>query len=148
MAIARPRSRGSRKTLVEDRQRGGHNQSAADAHQRPAQVSCVDDVGQRRRHRAAMKITRPVCSAALRPKRSEATGGKQETGEHQHVGLEDPLELAGGGVEVAISVGTTTLRIVLSRAMITSEMHSVARISQRRAWTCGSSSSASGITIE
>ena len=34
--------------------------------------------------------------------------------------------------------GIATLRIVLSSVMISSEMHSVARISHRRAWTLGS----------
>ena len=40
-----------------------------------------------------------------------------------------------------ISDGMATLRIVLSITMISKLMHSTPRISQRRSWTCGSSSS-------
>ena len=32
---------------------------------------------------------------------AEAAGGHQQAGEHQHVGVDDPLQLAGGGAELA-----------------------------------------------
>ena len=81
---------------------------------------------------------------------AEAAGGQQQAGEHQHVGVDDPLQLAGGGVEVARTeaCGRATLRIVLSSPMTSRLRHSTARVHQRRRWTVAVVSTSMGRTYE
>ena len=59
------------------------------------------------------KIARPTCSAPLRPKRSpSAPAGQQQPGEHEGVGVDDPLELGLArrrGCPGRASVGRATL---------------------------------------
>ena len=47
------------------------------------------------------KTTRPTISDPLASVLvAEAAGGEQEPGEHEQVGVDDPLQLAGGGAEL------------------------------------------------
>ena len=95
MPIARARSLG-RERGGEDRQGGRHDEGAADAHQRAGRRSAISaDPAIADQAEPAPKIGRPMFSARLRPKRSpSAAGGEQQPGEHEHVGVDDPLQLA------------------------------------------------------
>ena len=117
----------------QDRQRRRHDQRAADAHERSADDQLHRRRRQGGRHRADREqddadLQRALAAEAV----AEAAGRQQQAGEHEGVGVDDPLDLAVGGVRGrSISDGIATLRIVLSITMISSERHSVARINQR-----------------
>ena len=76
----------------------------------------------------------PVAAEAV----AEAAGGEQQAGEDEHVGVDDPLQLAGRRAEAALgssgwaSVGSATLRIVLSSVITIRLMQSTSSVSHRR----------------
>ena len=85
----------------DDRERRREDERRADAHQRPAgdeALGRADGAGQRRRHAEHRQAghEHPLAPVAV----AEAAGREQQAGEHQQVGVDDPLQLAGGGVEV------------------------------------------------
>jgi hypothetical protein len=47
------------------------------------------------------ELQRPFAAEAV----TERSGGQQQAGEHQHVGVDDPLELRAGCTEVALERG-------------------------------------------
>ena len=100
-AIARPRSRGSRKTLARIDSVAGMISAPPMPMNARLSVSCSVDVERAADTDPATNTTRPTCSAPLRPKRSlRLPVGEQEAGEHQRVGVDDPLDLAVRGAEV------------------------------------------------
>ena len=124
----------------EDRQRRRHDQRPADAHERPAEDQLRRRVGHRRRDRAERR-TRAARSAGRPCGRSGRSGcpssaaGRRTRARRRRGSTGCRCSTRGGPRS---SIGIATLRIVLSSVMISSEMHSVARISHRRAWTFGS----------
>ena len=144
----------AREHVGEDRQGGRHDQRAADAHERAGERSAG----------RAVRAMAPSSDAdaedqqaeprarALRPKRSpRLPHGQQQAGEHQRVGVDDPLELArsrrpGRGR----CVGRATFRIVLSSDTTSSESERTRRVHHRLsyAFVCsGVMSIPSSITI-
>ena len=86
----------------EDRQRRRHDQRGADAHHRAGRDQRVDAAGERGGRRADAEDDEAEGERALPPEAvAEAAGGEQQAGEHERVGVDDPLELAGGRAEVA-----------------------------------------------
>ena len=81
----------------EDRQGGRHDQRAADAHDGPGGDQLVGGARPRRpQHEPTPKITRPSDQRAVAAEAvAEAAGGEQQAGEHERVGVDDPLQLAG-----------------------------------------------------
>ena len=76
--------------------------------------------------------TSPMVSALAPEAVAERAGGEQQAGEHDRVGVDDPLQLRALGAEVSTIDGSATLRIVLSMLMTISERHSTASVHQRR----------------
>ena len=64
----------------------------------------------------------------------QGAGDEQQSGEHEDVGVDHPLELAGRGGSSWASVGRATFRIVLSSVAAKRLRMSTPRIHQRRAW--------------
>ncbi len=90
----------------DDRQRGGHDQRAADAHQGPGADELVGAVGQRRQDRPdAHDRQADGEGAAAAEAVAERAHRQQQAGEHQDVGVHDPLELAGRRPELALEAG-------------------------------------------
>jgi hypothetical protein len=86
----------------EDRQRGRHHERGARAHDRPGQDQLVGGGGERRGERAGGEDAQADEQRALAAAPvAQRAGGEQQPGEHQGVGVDDPLQLAGGGLEVA-----------------------------------------------
>ena len=97
------RSRGSGNTLVRIDSVAGMISAPPMPMKARVTISCV---GASRRSAEATeptpKMTRPMLQRALAPEAvAEAAGGEQQAGEHERVGVDDPLQLAVGGVEVA-----------------------------------------------
>ena len=105
-----------REDVREDRQGRRHDERAADAHERARR----DQHGRAmRRERGssepAAKITQPEVEGAPATEAvAEAPGREQQPGEHEDVGVDDPLQLAGGASRSRTSVGSATFKIVLS----------------------------------
>ena len=97
------RGSAAREDVGQDRQRRGHDERAADAHQRPGgdqHVGGGGDGGQGRagaEHQQA-EGQRPAAAEAV----AERAGGEQQAGEDEHVGVDDPLQRGGGGGEIAL----------------------------------------------
>ena len=102
MPMARARSFGSVKTLVRIDSVAGMISAAP----MPMNARVAMSGGGRRRRRPTAseptpKMARPMLSAPLRPKRSpRLPDGEEQAGEHERVAVDDPLQLAGRGVEV------------------------------------------------
>ncbi len=86
----------------QDRQRRRHDQRPADAHERSAR----DQVGGRRRQCRRRRadgeqddagLQRALATEAV----TDAAGRQQQPCEHEGVGIDDPLDLAVGGTEIA-----------------------------------------------
>ena len=96
-----PRSRGSRKTLVRIDSVAG--MISAPPMPMNARVA-IRPVGRRRHRRGGgadaeqhdAELQRTLASVAV----GQAAGGEQQAGEHEHVGVDDPLDLAVRGAEV------------------------------------------------
>ena len=58
-----------------------------------AAISCAEVVAKAAEAEVMPKITRPTCRARLRPKRSPSDRREEQAGEHEPVGVDDPLEL-------------------------------------------------------
>ncbi len=86
----------------QDRQRRGHDERAAEAHQRPRGDQHPRAGGDRRgggtgaEDQQAERQRAPAAEAV-----AERAGGEQQAGEHEHVGVHDPLELRRGRAELA-----------------------------------------------
>ena len=136
--IALPRSAGSVKTLVMIESVDGMMNARADAHQR---AGADEHVGRRREGReqradAEDGETDRQEAVAAEPV-TEASRGEQQAGEHQRVGVDDPLQLAGRRPEAALAlgwarVGSATLRIVLSSVITIRLMQRTSSVSHRR----------------
>ena len=86
----------------QDRQRRRHDQRAADAHERPAGDQVDGRRRQRRRGRADGEQHDADLQGALAAEAvAEAARREQQAGEDERVGVDDPLDLAVGRVEVA-----------------------------------------------
>jgi hypothetical protein len=145
MAIARPRSRGSRKTLVRiDRVDGMINAPPMPMKARVA-ISCVAVVDSAASTEPRPNRAMPSCSAPLRPKRSDrlpvVRRRPAKTSAYESMIHCTWLLVASRSVT---SEGMATLRIVLSITITSSDKHRTASVSQRRACTAGSSGAASG----
>ena len=67
-----------------------------------AAMSCVDAAGERRRRRRDAEDDEADGQRTLAPEPvAQAAGGEQQAGEHERVGVDDPLQLADAGAEVA-----------------------------------------------
>jgi hypothetical protein len=78
------------------------------------------------------KTSEPSLSARLRPEAvTERAGGQEQAGEDEHVGVDDPLQLRGEASRSRSSVGSATLRMVLSSPMTSSEKQSTTSAHQR-----------------
>ena len=85
----------------EDRQRGGHDQRAADAHEGTGEDQLVGRLGQRGGDRAHPEQDDADLQGALSAESvGQAAGGEEQTGEDEDVGVDDPLDLAVAGAEV------------------------------------------------
>ena len=86
----------------EDRQRGGHDQRGADAHHRASSDERADVGGERGRRRRQAEDHQPGGERTLATEAvTERPRGEQEAGEHERVRIDDPLELAHAGAQVA-----------------------------------------------
>ena len=101
MPIALARSLGSRNTFVMIASVAGKMSAAPIPISRSAEdeaLGRVDGAGQRRRHAEHRQADHehPLAPVPV----AEAATGEEQAGEHQEVGVDDPLQLTGGGVEV------------------------------------------------
>ena len=96
-------------------------------------ISIVGRGGQRGKTRAEPEDGETECERALAAEAvAERAGGEQQTGEDEHVRVDDPLQLGAGRAEVAArSVGSATLRMVLSSPMTSSDAERTTRVHQR-----------------
>ena len=99
--MAAARSRGSGEDVDEQGERGGEDQRRTDAHQRPRADQLVGVGGEgaeptEQPEPGHADQQRPFAAEAV----AEAAGGEQETGEDERVGVDDPLQLGGGGAEL------------------------------------------------
>ena len=102
MAIALARSRRG-KTLVRIDSVDGMTNAAPTPITALATISIVGSSAKAPSTEPAANTTRPACRAPLRPKRSpRAAASEQQAGEHQAVGVDDPLHLGVGGAEAAL----------------------------------------------
>ena len=100
-AIARPRSRGSRKTLARIDSVDGMISAPPMPMNARLRISCVVDRRHGRRHRADGEHDEADLQGALAAEAvAEAAGRQQQAGEHERVGVDDPLDLAVRRVEV------------------------------------------------
>ena len=85
----------------EDRQGRRHDQGAADAHERPAGDQVQGRIGERRRGRtqAEQDDADLQCALAAEAVRQRA-GGEEQPGEHERVGVDDPLDVGVRGLQV------------------------------------------------
>ena len=63
---------------------------------------------------------------------ADAAGGEHQTGEHEQVGVDDPLQLTGRGLEFARERGSATFTIVPSSTVTNTAMQTTASAAQRR----------------
>ncbi len=85
----------------QDRQRRRHDQGGADPHERPEGDELAGGCGEGRRGGAAAEDHKtdgqsPFAAEAV----TQGPGGEEETGEHEAVGVDDPLEGAVAGLEL------------------------------------------------
>ena len=104
MPIALPRSRGIGEDVGDDRQRRRHDERAADAHERAGDDQGVGRAGANAdSSEPTPKIDRPMREEAVATEPvAEAPRGEQQAGEHERVGVDDPLQLAGRRPEAAL----------------------------------------------
>ena len=97
------RSRGSRNTLVMIASVAGKISAAPDAHQRARPRSAGRRADDRPRPaEPSPKIAEPGCQRAARPKRSpRLPAASSSAGEHEDVGVHDPLQLRVRRIQVA-----------------------------------------------
>ena len=87
---------------------------------------------------ATPKITSPIMSRPLRPRRSPMTAsGRSRPGEHEAVRTADPLQTGLVGVQPRSMLGNATARIVLSITTIDRQRHSTPSARQRRGYPPG-----------
>jgi hypothetical protein len=85
----------------EDRQRGRHDQRAADAHERTGEDQLIGGVDRGGGDRAKGEEDETRLQCTLAPEAvGHAAGGQQQSGEDDHIRVDDPLDLAVAGVEV------------------------------------------------
>ena len=132
MALARSRRLGE--DVGQDRQRARHECRRPHAHDRSRRGQPVRRGRQGGEGRPRTEDHQPGQEHPLAPEpvawRPE---GEQQAGEHDGVGVDDPLELARRGVEVRTIEGSATLKMVVSRLMISNVTHSTERVAHRHA---------------
>ena len=85
----------------QDRQRRRHDQRATDAHERPGEDQLRRRVRKGGGRRSDPEQHDADLQRALAPEAiGQAAAREQQTGEHDHVGVDDPLDLAVAGAEV------------------------------------------------
>ena len=85
----------------DDRQRGRHDERAADAHERARCDQLLGGVRERRRDRPDAEDHQPELERTASPEPvAEAPAREEQPGEHERVAVDDPLQLAAVGVEV------------------------------------------------
>ena len=90
----------------EDGQGGGHDESAAYAHQAAGGDELVGGMRQGGGHAAGDEYAQAGGQSAFAAVAvAQGSGGEEQPGEDQGVGVDDPLQLAGGGVHVAGEAG-------------------------------------------
>ena len=112
----------AREDVGDDRQRRRHDQRAADAHGGADGDELRRTESTRRTARLAPpNSASPALQRALAAEAvAERAHRQQQAGEHEQVGVDDPLQRRAGGVEMLLqATGSATLRIVLSSPMIT-----------------------------
>jgi hypothetical protein len=78
-----------------------HHEGRPEAHEGPRGDEGGGGAGEGGQHRADAEDGHPDEERATAPIAvAEAPGGEQEPGEHQDVGIDDPLQVAGGCVEL------------------------------------------------
>ena len=135
MAIAFARSRPG-KTLVRIDSVDGMTNAAPTPMIARADDHLVGDVGEGAEQRAdaehdEARLQRTLAAEAV----AEGAGGEQQAGEHEAVGVDDPLQLGVAWRRAAsgrASVGRATLSTVLPTMTMISDAHSTARVFQRR----------------
>ena len=86
----------------DDRQRRRHDERGADPHERARHDELRDAVGHRGGRRRHREEHQPDHQRALAAEAvAEAARGEQQAREHEHVGVDDPLEIRRGRVHVA-----------------------------------------------
>jgi hypothetical protein len=90
----------------QDRQRRRHDERAADPHHGTHRDQQFRRGGQRRSERAEPEDDQAERQRALATEPvAERAGGQQHSGEQQHVDVDDPLQLRGRRVEIALKRG-------------------------------------------
>ena len=91
-----------REDVGEDRQGGGHDEGGAEAHHGSSDDDALGGVEEGREEAAGEEHEQPDLQRALAAVPvADGAGGEQEPGEHQGVGVDHPLELRAGGIELA-----------------------------------------------
>ena len=102
MAIALPRS-SPREDVGDDRERGGHDQRRADAHRRAHGDHLVGRVGDEGAEAGEPEDRHAGLERELAPEAvAERAEHEQQAGEDEQVGVDHPLQLRGGGVELVL----------------------------------------------
>src|SRR5215211_1640518 len=102
MPTAVARSRSSGEHADEQRQRRGHDERGARAHQRAAGDQGLDAAGERGRRRRQPEHDQPGEQRAPAPVAvPERAGREQQSREHERVGVDHPLQLADVRVELS-----------------------------------------------
>ena len=90
----------------DDRQRGGHDERRADAHDPAADDDLPGRRGQPGDQEAPAEHAEPAEEGPLAPEPvAEGPGGQEQPGEHEGVRVDDPVELGGGGAQVLLQAG-------------------------------------------
>src|SRR5205807_2134104 len=88
--------------IGEDGQGGRHHEGAADAHDRPADDQLVGGVADAGKERAQAEDGEADVESALAPEAvAQGSAREQQPGEDEAVGVDDPLQLGVGGLDVA-----------------------------------------------
>ena len=103
--IALPRSAGSVNTLVMiDSVAGMMNAPPMPISARVAISTLAERRERRQQPSRCRRSTRPTARKPVAAEAvAEAAGGEQQAGEDERVGVDDPLQLAGGGAEAALA---------------------------------------------
>ena len=128
----------------DDRQRRGHDERAADAHEGAGGDQHLRRGRERGETRAEAEDGQADGEAAFAAEAvAEGAGGEEQAGEDEHVRVDDPLQL---GARLrrgrSRSVGSATLRMVLSSPITSSDAERTTSVHQRRG--SGTSSVRSG----
>ena len=102
MAIARCRSSGGKTAVISDSVAGITNAAPAPCTARPTMTSSAESarplIERAEGEHAEADEQRALAAEAV----AEGAGGEQQPGEHQGVGVDDPLQHRGAGVELGL----------------------------------------------